>query len=251
MAFNIYRKLQHVLLVFFFIHIVTPLMSAGKNHLQTNVLVKDTVFIEIWTDVVCPFCYLGKKNLEKALESLDDTHTAQITWRSFQLNPDLETDTTASITDYLSKTKGINESDVRRMYLQINNMASKAGLQYNLENTVLANSLNAHCLIKFATQKGKQNPVMEDLFHAHFTLNQNIDDNAVLFNIASKNGLDTREFTTAMSSGRLYVEVEADQAEANRLGISSVPFFVFNRQFAISGAQEPAVFQRFIAEKIK
>lgn len=247
----LYRKLCNIFFGICFIISLSPVISLSQHNLQTSKPHKDTVFIEIWTDIVCPFCYLGKKNLEKALESLDNTHIASISWRSFQLNPALVTDTTASITEYLSKSKGMDESDVKKMYFQINNMASRAGLRYNLENTVLANSLHAHCLMKFASQMGKQNQVMEDLFHAHFTLNQNIDDKSLLMNIASKNGMDSGEFAQALANGQLHLEVEADQAEASRLGISSVPFFVFNRQFAISGAQDPAVFQRFISEKIK
>ncbi len=231
------------------IYLTTPNMSNSQILSPSGPLQKDTVYIEIWTDVVCPFCYLGKKNLEAAFRQLHNQHAAQITWRSFQLNPHLETDTSYSITAYLAKTKGIEVEEVNAMYRQITSMAEKAGIQFNLENAILANSGKAHSLGKFAAMYGKQSQVMEDLFQAYFTFNQNIDDQAFLDDLAAKHGLNTSAFHAALADGSLARQVEDDQTEASRLGISGVPFFVFNRQYAISGAQEPDVFRRFLQEK--
>jgi predicted DsbA family dithiol-disulfide isomerase len=200
------------------------------------------IIIEIWSDIVCPFCYIGKRHLEMALESFEGKDEVKIIWKSFLLNPDLKTDTELTLYEYLSQSKGISMPQVKAMTERVLEMASAAGLQYRLDEAVVANSLNAHRLLHFAQENGKGTETKERLLSAYFCEAKNIDDTNVLKALAAELGLNKEESNDVISTERYKLEVLKDYQMASHFGISGVPFFVFNRKFAISGAQPVELF---------
>lgn len=206
-------------------------MSSNNNKMK----------VEIWSDVMCPFCYIGKRKFEKALEQLAHKDDIQLIWKSFQLAPDMKA-TGESINEYLAKHKGISLEDAKRMNDYVTQLAAKVGLTYNFDKAVVANSFNAHRFSHFAKQRGKQNEAEEKLFFAYFSDGKNTDDFNVLIQLGAELGLNEAELRTALEKGTYSDDVRADIDEANQLRISGVPFFVFNRKYAISGAQETQTF---------
>jgi predicted DsbA family dithiol-disulfide isomerase len=203
---------------------------------------KKKIVIEIWSDIVCPFCYIGKRHLEKALELFPSSDQVEIVWKSFLLNPDLKTDTKLTIEEYLSASKGIDLPQVKAMTSRVIEMASEAGLKYRLHEAVVANSMNAHRLLHFAQENGKGTETKERLLSAYFCEAKNIDDTNVLKALAAELGLNKEESNDVISTERYKLEVLKDYQMASHFGISGVPFFVFNRKFAISGAQPVELF---------
>lgn len=204
--------------------------------------------IEVWSDVSCPFCWLGKARLDQAIAST--VVNADVIMRSFQLNPDLKTDTTVSLFDYLHRTKGYPADQVRQINIRLSESGRAAGLEFNFDKVVVANTWNAHALIKFAQVSGVGQMVTTDLFRAYFSDGKNVDDPEVLKNIAEKNGLNGVDFSKALSELRFNPDIMADLSEANSLKIRGVPFFVFNRKFAVSGAQELPVFEQALRDSL-
>ena len=198
--------------------------------------------IEIWSDIMCPFCYIGKRRFELAMEQFEHKDKVDIEWKSFLLSPDVETDPTINMHQFLAKHKGISVEEAMGMNDYVTNMAAQTGLTYNFDNAIPANSFNAHRLIHFAKQHGKQGEAEEALFKAYFTEGRNIDDAPTLMDIAAGMGLDTTAFAQAMAGDTFVQDVIADVEEAQQLGVRGVPFFVFNRKYAISGAQDATVF---------
>lgn len=191
---------------------------------------------------MCPFCYIGKRRFDEALAQFAHKDQVEVEWKSFMLSPDLQTDPSKNINQFLAEHKGISLEEATGMNDHVANMAAQAGLTYNFDKAVVANSFNAHRFIHFAKQYGKQSEAEEKLFAAYFTEGKNIDDAPTLLAIAAEMDLDAAKLTNVMGSGAYAKDVLADIQEAQELGIRGVPFFVLNRKYAISGAQETAVF---------
>lgn len=198
--------------------------------------------IEIWSDVMCPFCYIGKRRLEQALEQFDNAQDIDIEWKSFQLNPDMETDPDANINEYLARTKGWSLEQARQANQHVTNMAAEVGLDYHMDEVVVANSFWAHMLIQFAKTKNLGGEAEEALFDAYFVQSKNIDDTGTLIDIAGHIGLDADETHKALSSGIYAVAVKEDIQQARAMNVRGVPFFVFDQKYALSGAQQPEAF---------
>jgi predicted DsbA family dithiol-disulfide isomerase len=198
--------------------------------------------VEIWSDVMCPFCYIGKRKFEAGMAMFENRDDIEIIWKSFQLSPDLITDTTMGIHQYLATHKGISPDHAKRMNDQVTEAALREGLVYNFDKAVVANSFNAHRFSHFAKAAGKQHEAEEILFRSYFTDGKNIDDYPTLLSLGAAIGLDKDELSKALDNGDFGDEVHADVEEAQSLGVRGVPFFVFNRRYAISGAQESKSF---------
>jgi predicted DsbA family dithiol-disulfide isomerase len=203
---------------------------------------KELITVEIWSDVMCPFCYLGKKRFEKALADFDERDKVSVTWKSFQLNPSIVTDTEISIFQYLSDSKGIPLEKAKEMNAGIALSGRQLGIEYNFDRAVVANTFRAHVLLHLAKKYSKQDAVEELLFRAYFTDGKNVDDPEVLKTIAAEAGIDPDEALKAVTGEDYEDEVRHDFYEARQLGIKSVPFFVFNRRYGISGAQPVELF---------
>jgi predicted DsbA family dithiol-disulfide isomerase len=198
--------------------------------------------IEIWSDIMCPFCYIGKRRLENALERFPHRGEAEITWKSFQLNPAMKTEPGKSITEYLAEKKGWTLDFTRQQHERLTLAARDLGLLYDFDRAVVANSFDAHRVIQAAKAKGLGDAMEERLFKAYFSEGGNIADHGTLVRLAGDAGLEKAFVEKVLAEGAFSAEVEEDVREARQLGVTGVPFFVFDRKFAVSGAQEEGVF---------
>ncbi len=202
--------------------------------------------VEIWSDVMCPFCYIGKRRFENALEQFPGKEHVEIEWKSFQLNPDMKTDPSKSINDFLAEHKGISVTQAKQMNDRVTAMAAEVGLQYDFDKAIAANSFDAHRLSHFAKRYGKQDAVEEALFKAYFTEGKNTADHETLVALAAEAGLNADE-TRAMLSGTGFADaVNNDIYEAQQVGARGVPFFVFDNTYAVSGAQPSELFLQML-----
>lgn len=202
--------------------------------------------IEIWSDVICPFCYIGKREFEKALEQFPEKDQFDIEWKSYQLAPDMTTKQGKSIDEYLSESKGISIDDAHSMNASVSERAKEVGLDYHFEKAIPANTMKAHCFSHFAKKYHKQNEAEELLFRSYFTEGKNIDDTSTLLELGKDLGLDTDELKAALENETYTDVVREDIYEAFQLGVRGVPFFVFDRKYAVSGAQPETVFTQTI-----
>jgi protein disulfide-isomerase len=202
--------------------------------------------IEIWSDVMCPFCYIGTRKFEAALAQTSVKDRIEIVWKSFLLAPDMKTRPCKNINQFLAEHKGIPVQQAEAMHAQVTAMAKGVGLQYNMDKVVVASSVNAHRFAHFAKGQGKGAEAEEALFRAYFTEGKNIDDFPTLIQIGTSLGLDGAALKAALEGGAFADAVQADIAEARQIGVNGVPFFVFNRKYAVSGAQDPKTFSEVI-----
>jgi Predicted dithiol-disulfide isomerase involved in polyketide biosynthesis len=212
------------------------------NMIDVASLQKVKLKVEIWSDVVCPWCYIGKRRFEQALEQFEHKQDIEIVWKSYQLDPELKSDPKTTVHQMLANKKGISVEQARQMNDHVTQLAHEAGLSYHFERAVVANTFDAHRLIQLAKKKGLGPEAEERLFRAYFTEGENLADHATLEKIGSEIGIPAQE-VSEMLSGRAFAdEVSQDAYEAYQLGIRSVPTFVFNERYGIAGAQEPDLF---------
>ena len=198
--------------------------------------------VNIWSDIRCPFCYIGKKKFEKALDAFGGKTKVEVVWRSFQLDPHLETNPGINAVDHIAEIKGISKEQAMEMHNHVARVAKETGLDFDFEKAVVANSFNAHRLIQLAKTHGLGNESEEQLFKAHFTEGKNIDDKETLVQTAIAIGLDQKEVEDVLASDAFAKEVMEDESQAHAIGVRGVPFFVFNDKYAVSGAQSPDAF---------
>ena len=206
--------------------------------------------VEVWSDVMCPFCYIGKRNYEKGLQQFADSNDIEIVWKSFQLDPMLPTEAPENLDvyEYLSTRKGISKEQVVKMHAQVTQMAKDAGLDYRLDKTVMVNSFKAHRLIQLAKEKGLGDVAEERLFYANFTEGKDFGNTEVLVALGKEIGLTEADVNEALTNEKYTQQVNEDIQEARAIGVNGVPFFVFNRKYAVSGAQPPEAFLQTLAQ---
>jgi protein disulfide-isomerase len=201
--------------------------------------------IEIWSDIMCPFCYLGKARLEKALESFPGKADVTIEWRSFQLNPDQESGQAMSVEDYLVERKGWSREKIRANHDRIAKSGEAVGIKYDFEKAVVGNSFDAHRLIQFAKKEGRADALEDRLMRGYFAEGKDFSDVATLAALGREAGLDPAAVDATLADKEAFAaNVREDVRESQRLGVTGVPFFVFNRKFAVSGAQETETFAK-------
>ena len=198
--------------------------------------------IEIWSDIMCPFCYIGKRKFETALSQFPHANDVEIIWKSFQLAPDMVTDTSKNIHQFLATHKGMPIEQAKDLNNHVTELAKNVGLVYDFDKAIPANSLKAHQFSHLALQFGLQLEAEEALFKAYFTDGKNIDDIDTLVAIGESIGLDQNETRKALETNEFANEVQNDIYEAQQIGVRGVPFFVFDRKMAVSGAQDSSVF---------
>lgn len=195
--------------------------------------------VDVWSDIMCPFCYLGDAVLSGALAEFPHARDVEVRYHSFQLMPDL----TAEPADMMELLKGrYDEQQLQRQHEHFKSEGAKYGLEYNFDDALAVNTAKAHELHHFASTKGLGQEIMEAIFAAHFTEGKNVADVEQLVDIAGNVGLDAEEARQALNSGRYAADVEADVARAAELGIRGVPFFIFDNKYALSGAQPKEAF---------
>ncbi|MBK6985317.1 MAG: DsbA family oxidoreductase [Bacteroidetes bacterium] len=198
--------------------------------------------VEIWSDVMCPFCYIGKRKFENALAKFPHKENINIIWKSFQLDPTTVTDPSLNTIDNLAEKKGWSKQQAQETTTQVTNIAKQVGLDFHFEKAVVANSFDAHRLSHLAKKYGKQNDLEEKLFLAYFTEGKNTADHSTLLQIGKDIGIPEQEITAVLNSDTYANDVEQDITEAQQIGVRGVPFFVLDRKYAVSGAQESETF---------
>ena len=191
---------------------------------------------------MCPFCYIGKRNFEKALEQFTDKDKLQIEWKSYQLDPSIPEVQKDNYADYLVRTKGMGKPQVEGMLSNLTKNAKSAGLDYDFDKAVMVNSFKSHRVTQFAKTRGLGDEAEERFFKAFFTEGENIADDATLIKIGKEIGLTEENVKTALSDDKYLEMVQQDIQEARTVGVQGVPFFAFDRKYAVSGAQPPQAF---------
>ncbi len=198
--------------------------------------------IDIWSDIMCPFCYIGKRKLEGALLAFEHKEDVQIVWHSFQLDPTIEHEPGKDLYTYLAERKGQTHEWAVKVHNQMTETAKKEGLIYNFDKAVIANSFDAHRLIQLAKTHNLGDVMEERLFKAYFTEGKNISDHNTLMQIGMDAGLRAVEVGEMLNSDSFATAVHEDIMQAQRLGVRGVPFFLLDEQLGISGAQPVEVF---------
>ena len=205
--------------------------------------------VEIWSDIVCPFCYIGKRRFEQALEKFPHADTVKVVWRSFELTPDYQPVPGRSVYQSLAEKKGVPVARAKEMSDNMANMAKEVGLQYDFDNAVPTNTFLGHQLIHLAAKHGKQGEAKERLMAAYYLQAQNLNEIDTLVKLATEIGLDAEEARTALTNGTYAEAVRHDEYQAQQINVRGVPFFVFEDKYAVSGAQPAELFSE-VLEKV-
>lgn len=207
--------------------------------------------VEIWSDVMCPFCYIGKRHFESAIEKMPFQNEVEIEWKSFQLNPDYHNTNNEDLYTYLARSKGMSVVQAKQLTGQVVAMANNAGLAIDFEKNIPANSFKAHQFLHLAKSKNLQNEAEEALFKAHFIDGLDISKEEVILNIARDLGVDEIEAQALLKNNKYAEAVNHDIYESKQLGIGGVPYFVFDRKYALSGAQPIETFEAALKQSFE
>src|SRR4051812_16919887 len=195
--------------------------------------------IEVWSDVVCPWCYIGKRRLETALARFPHRDQVEVVWRSFQLDPSTPEGTTHPTLPGLARKYGRSEDEMRTMQERVEQIAAEEGLAYHLADGISGNTHLAHELLHLAAERGRGGEAKERLLHAHFEEGRSVFDVDALVALGAEVGLDESEARGALTDRRYADAVQQDIATAQALGATGVPFFVVDRTYGAAGAQPP------------
>jgi predicted DsbA family dithiol-disulfide isomerase len=193
--------------------------------------------VEIWSDVVCPWCYVGKRRFESALARFEHRGQVDVVWRSFELDPSAPVRREGTAAEHLARKYGMSEEQVAASWERLTALAAAEGLEYHLESTAGGNSFDAHRLIHLGASHGIQDEMKERLLHAYFTDGAAIGEPEVLMALGVEVGLPPEEVAELLAGDRFAAEVRDDERRAQLFGISGVPFFGIDERYGVSGAQ--------------
>ena len=209
----------------------------------------NTLKIQIWSDIMCPFCYIGKRRLEDALAQFEHRDAVEIEWKSFQLDANFIASPDDNIIDHLAEKYRKDNQWAQEMVDNMTQNAKNSGLDFHFEKAVLANSFNAHRLLHLAKKHHVGNELKELLFKAYLTDGKNIDDLKTLSELGLQVGLESSTIDKVLHSTAYAKEVQEDIQMAQKIGIQGVPFFIFDNKYAVSGAQHIETFVKTL-EKV-
>lgn len=204
--------------------------------------------VEIWSDVMCPFCYIGKRRFEHALAQFPHKDEVEVEWKSFQLDPSIKSEPGKNINQYLAEKKGWSLEQARQINRQVTETAATVGLHYDFDKAVVANSFDAHRFAHLAAAQGRGDAAEEALFKAYFTEGKDVSDHETLAQLGSAIGLDGTVVKQTLESDAYAGAVRKDIYEAQTLGARGVPFFVLDRKYAVSGAQPEETFGKALEQ---
>ena len=196
--------------------------------------------IEIWSDIACPWCYVGKRRFERALADFPHAEDVEVVWRSFELDSSAPQRQEGKQAELLARKYGVPLDRAEAMNANMTAEAKKEGLDFHFERVQVGNTFDAHRLIHFADAHGKRGEMVERLFRAYLTDGEALGDRDVLVRLAADIGLDTDAVRVALMGNAFADAVRADQERARMFGISGVPFFAIDEKYGVSGAQPPA-----------
>ena len=198
--------------------------------------------IEVWSDFVCPFCYIGKRRLEIALEKFEHKDEVELAFKSFELDPASKKKSDKNIHEIIAKKYGIPVEQAKASNNQIVAAAKAIGLNFNFDDVIRTNTFDAHRVAHYAKTEGKMNELAERIFKAYFVDSLNISDHKVLASLSSEVGLNSDKVLSVLESNQYAEEARKDEETASKLKISGVPYFIINNKYTISGAQQPKIF---------
>jgi predicted DsbA family dithiol-disulfide isomerase len=208
--------------------------------------VSDAIKVDIWSDVQCPWCYIGKRKFEAAVAGFDGE--VDVEYHSFELAPDTPVDFDGTPKDYLAQRKGVSPAQADEMLDRVTGVAASVGLDYDYDHVHQTNTVKAHELIHYAKSQGRQLDMKERLLKAYFIDGRHVGRIEDLADLAAEIGLDRDEVVRVLTEERYLPDVKADVAQAEAYGINGVPFFVFDAKYGVSGAQDPATFANVLAQ---
>lgn len=207
--------------------------------------------IEVWSDYVCPFCYIGSQRLKKALEEFEGNDEVVLEYRSFELDPEKKPGKAENVYEHLAEKYGITFEEARQNVRNVEVLGSGEGLVIDNEHAIQANTFDAHRLGQLARIEGRSSEYTALLYKAHFSEGTDIGDHASLLALAEQAGLD-RDAAAAVLHGDTFAkEVRRDEEMAREIGIGGVPFFVFDEKFAVSGAQSRETFSKVLKKALE
>lgn len=205
--------------------------------------------VEIWSDFVCPFCYIGKRRFEAALEKFPHNKDVVVEYKSYELAPDAENNPEKDYYELLANKLDMSIEKAKETTANIGRQAADVGLTYHFDTMQTSNTFDAHRVAKYAARQGKGNEMTEHILKAYFTDSEHIGEHATLIKLASEVGLETEEIEALLKTDQYKAVVREDQEQAKQIGVQGVPFFVFNEKYAVSGAQPPETFLE-VLEKV-
>ena len=197
--------------------------------------------VEIWSDVICPWCYVGKRNFDAALSGFEYRGEVDVVWRAYELDPNAPPERSGSYIERISRKYGISPDDARQRMSRIVTLGAAAGIEFRFDELRAGNTFDAHRLLHLARSLGRQQELQERLFAATFSEGHPIGERETLVKLAADVGLAEADVQGMLESRDFADDVRADEVEALELGVSGVPFFAFDRRYAVAGAQAPAV----------
>lgn len=198
--------------------------------------------VEVWSDIACPFCYIGKRKFEESLNHFNHKEDVEINWKSFQLMPDAKKENDITMNEMLAERYGKTVEWAKQMNDSVTETAKEAGLDFNLDIAKFTNTLDGHRLIHLAAEHGLQDKAKEKLLSAYFAEGKNVSNKETLIQIGKEIGLKPDEVKQMLESDKFIKDVKEDIMNGQKLGLTGVPFFVFNRKYAVSGAQSSDIF---------
>jgi predicted DsbA family dithiol-disulfide isomerase len=204
--------------------------------------------VEIWSDFVCPFCYIGKRKFDQGLKPFPHHEQVEMVFRSFELNPYSNRDGNPHVHEMLIAKYNMSREQAIASTRNLTEQARAVGLHYNLEQTIQTNTFDAHRLAHYAATQGKLTEMTERLMEAHLVEGLHIGHHDVLLHLAVEVGLSSEEGLQVLSEGQFSEEVRTDEQEASRIGVQGVPFFVIDQKYAVMGAQSSEVFTKILQQ---
>jgi len=244
-------------LILLFASLAIGFNVAAQNKLKNTTKLKtmnskeNVMKIEVWSDVMCPFCYIGKRKFEHALAKFPKKEKVKLVWKSYQLDPSITANDSKDYVKHLQQKKGWSDKQTKDILDNVTQMAAGVGLDYHFEKAVVANSFKAHRFAHYAGKFGLQDTAEEALFIAHFIEGKDISDDESLADMGQAIGLDRQDVLRFLATEEMTEAVKNDIAEAEQIGVTGVPFFVFDRKYAISGAQDESVFLNTLEKSYK
>ncbi len=207
-----------------------------------------SIHVDVWSDIACPWCYIGKRRFEAALATFDGADDVTVTYHSFELSPDTPVDFEGSEVDFLSAHKGMPKEQVEQMLRQVTTIARDVGLNYDFDAVRHTKTLLAHQALHFAKEHGRQLELVDRLFAAYFEEGRHVGRVDELVALGTEAGLDADALRAALEEGTYADAVTADIAQARAYGIQGVPFYVIGGKYGVSGAQRPEVFTQALEQ---
>ena len=213
----------------------------------------DSVKVDVWSDIACPWCYIGKRKFEAgvaAFAATDSARPVEVEYHSFELSPDTPVDFEGTEAEFLSQHKGLPVEQAQQMIDQVAGIAASVDLHYDYDALRHTNTVKAHQVIHLAKQHGKQLEMVERLFAAYFERGEHVGQDDSLADLAAEVGIDRDEVLATLRDDSQLAAVRADQSQAQAYGINGVPFFVIDGKYGVSGAQDPAAFEQVLRQVV-